>query len=154
MLCFMFIYEKVKEKKPDPLYEKVIAAMGLSLILTILLLICIFIITGSTSLTNSIFNLNVDIKDIIKIALLTVVYAYTLDSFFEIIVKYIFGIGLISKVILNIARFFSLLFIGQMVAISTNSNLIFSISITIIFILLDALNHLIDTKQKEKNINT
>ncbi len=133
----MFKQEKKQGKNPDPLYAKIISALGLSLILTIVLTVFMLIVSGSTFLANSLFNLRVDIKAIILIALMVVIYALSFDKIFKTIVTYILGRNIFTTVIHNGIRFLTMLLIGAIVSLDTNTNFIVAGVLTLLFLLVD-----------------
>jgi hypothetical protein len=138
---------KKEEKKQEPLYIKIITSLAISFILTIVLMIFTFIVFGSASFASSIFNLELDVKKVLFISIIIIGYSLIVDHLIFTAVRYIVGENIILIGILSIIRFMIFFLIGLSFSLDADTNFIFSIVFTILFLLVDVFN------LKDKKVN-
>lgn len=143
---FMTYQTNKEEKEQEPFYIKILTSSAISLILTLIVMLFVFIVFGSASFAGSIFNLNIDIKKLLFISVTIVGYAIVVDHLIFTAVKYIIGKNNSLIVILSIIRFAIFFLIGSFYSLTYKICFIFSIAFVILFALID----LVNLKEKDK----
>jgi hypothetical protein len=137
---FVTYQTKKEEKEQEPFYIKVIVSLGLSFIVTLVLMFFVFIVLGSASFTNYIFNLGADLKKLVLISVTIVGYSIVIDHFVFNTIKYIVGNGKILLAAVSLIRFLIFFLITSFFSLEYNVIFILTLLFVVLFLLVDIYN--------------
>lgn len=150
LLMFTFIY---KENRQEPHEEKmglfmtIFVTVIIALILTVVIGLILFVLIGSANTVNILFSLNINMNQIIILAIAFLVYLYTIDTIIEIVIQHILGKNIFSQLILFLIRILTFHIIGSL--ISLNEKVSFTIASGVAFIIL-VIEGLYNLREKNK----
>ncbi|MFJ5964158.1 hypothetical protein [Bacillus sp. NPDC093026] len=140
---FFFMYKGEKKEAEESktnekyLFSTFIGALLLSLIPTVVIMIIVLIITGSTSVIVKSLGLDVDFTQIIILSLALVCYLFTLDHIFIAVGKHILGDNILNTVFASLFRFLCVFSVGAICSFGIADNIIMSIGLTVACLLLE-----------------
>lgn len=94
LLVFILVYRGEKDKvrtKKGRIFPVLAIAMILALVPTVVIMLGIILLLGSTNVINIIFSLHLSTNEIAIFAILLMIYLFTIDSIIEMILKQIVG---------------------------------------------------------------
>ncbi|GIO23761.1 hypothetical protein [Oceanobacillus sp. J11TS1] len=138
-----------KEGEEEKSYVRAIVACGLSLIITVVIMLFIFAFFGSVTIAKSLLGFQIDANTLFYIILIVVAYAFILDDIISVIVKYLFRTSLFTLAAMAIIRFILFYMIGIFFDLSQQTNSILAIVLLILFLAMD-IYEVRDKKKKEE----
>lgn len=137
---FMRYQANRDKEEQEPFYIKLITSLALSLILTTVLMIFIFIIFGSVSFAKSFLSFDININNLLFISTIIIIYSIFIDHIIYNVIKHIIGENSILIIIINTIRFSLFFLFGLFFSLENNTIFIISLVITLLFLLIDILN--------------
>ncbi|MEI5907860.1 hypothetical protein WAK64_12425 [Bacillus spongiae] len=134
---FIFINEKKEAKDKLDIPGILTASLFISLVPTLLILVLLLLMTGSTNIVAILFDLHLTKQQISALAISFFVYILLFDSFFEELTKYAIGQNFPQKILMAIIRIFMFGMICTFFNIDNHSSLIISIGLAVLVLLME-----------------
>lgn len=151
LLLFIFIYKgnkKESETEKISFFLVIVVAGLLALAPTIVITIILFVLLGSTTAINMLFTLQIDMKQLILLAVFLLIYLFSIDSIIESIIKYIVRVNIFYFIILLFIRILAIYIIGLALGLDQTTSFIIASGVSLIVLILEVLYHLSE-KNKE-----
>ncbi|WP_010096697.1 hypothetical protein [Ornithinibacillus scapharcae] len=142
VLILGFIYRgNKKESEEEKMSSTLVIVVSLLLALapTIGLGFVLFTILGSANLIDMVFSLDLEINQLVILAISILVYLFTVDSIVEIVVEYIVGKKVMYSIVMLLSRIFAFYWIGLIVGFSQLNTFITATGIAVIISILELL---------------
>lgn len=149
-VLFIWVYHgEKKEIQKNKL--NILTAIGTAFILalapSVLLMVILLGIFGSTNIINTLFSLQISMNQLIILTIVLLFYLFTVDNILEMGVKIIIGKNFIYFLIMFLLRIFLIFLIGLVFNLAQQKSIIIAISIAFIMLLID----FIETSMFKKN---
>lgn len=142
-------YMSKKEGEEEKGYIKMIVACGLSLIVTVVVMLFVFAFFGSVTIAKGILGFQIDVNTLFYIIIIVVAYAFILDDVIAVIVRYLFRTTLFALAAMAIIRFILFYTIGILFDLPQQTNRILAIVLLLLFLAMD-IYEVTDKKKKDK----
>ncbi|MGP4072737.1 hypothetical protein ACTWQB_09310 [Piscibacillus sp. B03] len=146
LILFLFIFLFIKKENIKEPNDKKLNMFGVTLVSLLLALIptavfgiILLTLLGSSILIDHAFSLNIDIQQLIILAISLFIYFYSLDRLIEILLKYLFGENLLYQAAVFLTRGIVIFTITQLIGLGQTSGLTLSIGLVIIVMILEKL---------------
>lgn len=153
--CFLLFFRLVSKGNKQESDDKKLGYWGLFLVVFIMTLIPVvliaiitFVLLGSTNVINLIFSLDIGTKQIIILAVVLLVYLFSLDNLFEIFAKLIIGSDFLNILFMLFIRIFVFYFITLMVGLDQTRGMVMAAGVAVMIALLEFVYFL---RKKERN---
>lgn len=139
LLFFVWIF--IAERKEESSEKKNVFIISLvsfclALIVTLAFGASIFLLLGSIKMTNTLFDLDLTIKQVGFIFIGYLIFLFTIDNVIELVVKVIVGKNIANPILLLLIRIFALHMIGLFIGIhQTSSFLVATVVALFIFLI-------------------
>lgn len=139
LLFFVWIF--IAERKEESSEKKNVFIISLvsfclALIVTLAFGASIFLLLGSIKMTNTLFDLDLTIKQVGFIFIGYLIFLFTIDNVIELVVKVIVGKNVANPILLLLIRIFALHMIGLFIGIhQTSSFLVATVVALFIFLI-------------------
>ncbi|NBJ67878.1 MULTISPECIES: hypothetical protein [Clostridia] len=135
---WMLISEKKENKlKKGGILGLTIAAFFLALLITLVLGLGLFTLFGSIKITNTLFGLELNMKQIGVVFIAYLIFLLTVDNVIDFLVKHIIGENLFYPIFLLLIRTFTLHMIGLIIGIQQTSSFIIAGVVAFIIFLIE-----------------
>ncbi|WP_164669978.1 hypothetical protein [Virgibacillus doumboii] len=144
LLLFIWIFKGEKEeikKKKGKVFAAIAAAFILGLAPTVVIALLLFALFGSTNIANTMFSLDVNTSKLMLLTVVLVIYLYTVDSFFSVLIQHITGKGkdIFYHIAILLIRILAFYTIGLIIGLSQTSNFIIAVVASCIIFFIDNL---------------
>lgn len=151
LLLFIFIYKGNKnesETEKISSFLVIVVAGLLALAPTAVITVILFVLLGSTTAINMMFTLEIDMKQLILLAVFLLIYLFSIDSIIESVIKYIVRVNIFFYIILLLIRILVIYIIGLALGLDQTTSFIIASGVSLIVLILEVLYHL-NEKNKE-----
>lgn len=142
VLIFGFIFrDNKKESKEEKISFTLVVVVSILLALapTIGLGVILFAILGSANLIDMVFSLDMDINQLVILAISLLVYLFTLDSIVEKVVEYLVGKKIMYQAVMILSRIFAFYWIGLIIGFSQSEVFITAVGIATLITIIEIL---------------
>ncbi|API92611.1 MULTISPECIES: hypothetical protein [Virgibacillus] len=142
LFSVLFGWMLISEKKEDKLNRSsilglTIAAFFLALLITLVLGLGLFTLFGSIKMTNTLFDLELNMKQVGFVFIAYLIFLSTVDNVIDFLVKHIIGENLFYPIFLSLIRTFILHMIGLIIGIQQTSSFIIAGVVSFIIFLIE-----------------
>ncbi|MBU8565386.1 hypothetical protein KM914_02850 [Virgibacillus pantothenticus] len=142
LFSVLFGWMLISEKKEDKLNRSsilglTIAAFFLALLITLVLGLGLFTLFGSIKMTNTLFDLELNMKQVGFVFIAYLIFLSTVDNVIDFLVKHIIGENLFYLIFLLLIRTFILHMIGLIIGIQQTSSFIIAGVVSFIIFLIE-----------------
>lgn len=142
LFLVLFGWMLISEKKENKLtrggiFGLTIAAFFLALLITLVLGLGLFTLFGSIKMTNTLFDLELNMKQIGVVFIAYLIFLLTVDNVIDFLVKHIIGENLFYPIFLLLIRTFTLHMIGLIIGIQQTSSFIIAGVVAFIIFLIE-----------------
>lgn len=144
LLVFILVYRGEKDKvrtKKGRIFPVLAIAMILALVPTVVIMLGIILLLGSTNVINIIFSLHLSTNEIAIFAILLMIYLFTIDSIIEMILKQIVGKNMSYFFILLLIRILAMYAIGLAINFTQSNSFIISLGVALIIYIIEVLDN-------------
>ncbi|WP_017185634.1 hypothetical protein [Alkalibacillus haloalkaliphilus] len=146
VISFILIYNFIKrQNRYEPYYERmnplmiVVVAALLALPILVVVVAVLFAIIGSVSLVDMVFSYNLSTNQLVVLGVTFIIYLYTLDSVFELILKLFVRQVLLYTLLIFLVRVGAFYIIGSIAGLPKQTGLAIAIGVSATVLLIEIL---------------
>jgi len=151
LFIFKFIHHENKtERESERLsfFGVIFVACMIALIPSVVIVLILFALFGSTISVNLLFSLGISNNQLIIFGVCLFAYLFSIDSVIAIIIKYLIGKSYFYLLIIMLTRVFAFYMIGLLIGLDENTSFIISAGVASIIFIIEVLYRL--SRKKEK----
>ncbi|GAB2540036.1 hypothetical protein [Gracilibacillus alcaliphilus] len=153
-ITFFLVFKLVhKGNKEEPEKERINIFLVLfitalfTLIITGVIAVFLFAVLGSTSVVNLVFSLDISTGKLFLLAIVFLIYLFTVDSLIELVIKYILGENMLLRLVMFMMRSAAFYLIGSIAGLTDHTSFILALGVSVIVLIFEILY---DLKEKSK----